>query len=730
MKNNLLIISTLGLITIGAGVAHGQSSITGIVTDYNAKPLANVRIALDGSYDGTVSGPDGRFSFETVEVGPRLLLSTADGFQDVIQEINIPDSTATVQCQIVFTIKALALGKVVVLAKKFENDDKNKVLTLNSTEILTTAMDGNVVSALKTLPGAQQVGESSGLFVRGGTGTESKMFMDGLLVNNFTYSTPANQASRSRFAPGLFKGAYFSSGGYSALYGQALSSALVLDSEDLPASSNADFGISPLSIEGGIQILSKDKKNLTGIFTKYTDLDLVFSLIKPNITFTNAPKYLDANFFIKRKINDKGILKLYNSIGRSNLSLAQPNTDYATLLDQVSLRNTNLYSNLTYSQGLSKGWKFYLGAGLNYNLDRFGLALRPDGTKHSVYDSLSYDKTSLVQLRTVLSKRVLNNGRLQWGAEFMRTVEGLHSDRTSLGSNQDSYGAGFVELESSITDNLSGRIGVRVENSTLLHQHKLAPRSSLNYTFSNKSQLLASYGTFYQKPEKYYLLTDNSLQFSRADHYILTYQKLDNYYTFRTELYYKKYNGLIRTLPQLSNSGYGYAQGLEVFWRDKKTLKGIDYWVSYSYLDTERNYLDYPLAAQPSFAARHTLSVVAKRFFPAQRINLSASYAFATGRPYFNPNQSTDEFMADRTINFNNLGLSICYLPKIGKSFSVIALTFSNILGNQQVFGYTYSRLDPQLRTPITPTNNPFVFLGLFMNFGVDRTNDVIDGRL
>ena len=57
---------------------------------------------------------------------------------------------------------------------------------LDPIDIVTTASaNGDITGALKTLPGAQQVGESEGLFVRGGTATETKTFIDGTLVNNF-----------------------------------------------------------------------------------------------------------------------------------------------------------------------------------------------------------------------------------------------------------------------------------------------------------------------------------------------------------------------------------------------------------------------------------------------------------------------------------------------------------------------------------------------------------------
>ena len=78
------------------------------------------------------------------------------------------------------------------------------------------------------MPGAQQIGEQEGLFVRGGTGEETKQFIDGTLVNNPYYTSVPDIATRGRFSPFLFKGTVFSTGGYSALYGQALSSAVIL----------------------------------------------------------------------------------------------------------------------------------------------------------------------------------------------------------------------------------------------------------------------------------------------------------------------------------------------------------------------------------------------------------------------------------------------------------------------------------------------------------------------
>ena len=89
------------------------------------------------------------------------------------------------------------------------------------------------IHALSTLPGTQKIGETEGLFVRGGSASETKTVIDEMVVENPFFSSVPDIPSRGRFSPMLFKGTFFSTGGYSAQYGQALSSVLVLKTQDL-----------------------------------------------------------------------------------------------------------------------------------------------------------------------------------------------------------------------------------------------------------------------------------------------------------------------------------------------------------------------------------------------------------------------------------------------------------------------------------------------------------------
>ena len=119
------------------------------------------------------------------------------------------------------------------------------------------------------------------------------------------------------------------------------------------------------------------------------------------------------------------------------------------------------------------------------------------------------------------------------------------------------------------------------------------------------------------------------------------FQKVANQQSFRAEVFYKKYDDLVKTgsvnfrETAVSNNGFGDAKGIEFFWRDKKTIKNLDYWISYSYLDTKRDFLNFPYAITPNFAAKHTSSLVVKHLFKTKDES-ELAYNYASGRPYYN----------------------------------------------------------------------------------------------
>jgi hypothetical protein len=121
---------------------------------------------------------------------------------------------------------------------------------LRPLDIVTTGSDADIYSALETLPGTQQIGETEGLFVRGGSASETKTIIDDMTVQNPFYSSVPDIPSRGRFSAFLFKGIVFSTGGYSAQYGQALSSVMVLKTQDLAPKTQTAINLMALGFGG------------------------------------------------------------------------------------------------------------------------------------------------------------------------------------------------------------------------------------------------------------------------------------------------------------------------------------------------------------------------------------------------------------------------------------------------------------------------------------------------
>jgi hypothetical protein len=748
----------LTLLLIGNGfIAHAQVKISGHVVDNKNRPVAGASIAIKDSYDGATTDSLGNFSFVTTEKGAKVVEITFLGYNS--SEQNVTLAAEPVILNVSLKEQVTEMKAVVISAGSFEASDKKKGAVLTDIDIVTTpSANGDVTSAFKTLPGTQQVGESEGLFVRGGSATESKIYMDGNLVNNFFYSSLPGIATRGRFNPFLFKGTVFSTGGYSALYGQALSSALILDSKDLPERTEADLSLSVVGVGGGIQHLSKDKKSSWGVSYNYTNLWLAFNVIKQKQDFYNIPIYHQGDFNFRIKTKTGGFVKYYGYISTNKTGFRTGDIDSAVLKDAFQIQNLNTYQNINWKDRIGKGWKINTGISFSTNKDDIISELQDaNNNKVTITSPIFYayknftltNKAYYAQARAVFEKRLKGLSAIRFGSDYFYSNEKatytLYDGTKFNETITDNLVAAFAEADIYATNDLAIKAGTRVEHSEIVNKWNIAPRVSVAYKFKDNSQASFAYGIFYQNPERKLLPTLSHLDYSKATHYILQYQKIVTDRTFRVEAFYKKYADLYKTATNVNgrdvvanNDGYGDAKGFELFWRDKKTIKNVDYWISYSYLDTKRDYLNYPTAIQPSFAANHTASFVFKRFVLPWKTQFNLSYNFATGRPYYRiayDNVQSKYVISDegKTINYNSMSFSVNYLPNIGKknprTFAVWVLGINNVLGQNQVYNYNYS-YDGSKKSAVTPPAKRFVFIGCFLSFGVDRTQDAINNNL
>ncbi|MES2412127.1 MAG: carboxypeptidase-like regulatory domain-containing protein, partial [Bacteroidota bacterium] len=213
-----------------AHISNAQQTVSGTVVDEKNKPIVGANVFIDGTYDGATTDEKGNFNFETATTGNQILVVSFLTFETT----KVPIEIEKFQSQTVKLKESVnTIDAVVITAGTFSAGEKSRVSVLKPLDIVTTAGSvGNIIAALQTLTGTQNVGEDGRLFVRGGEADETQTFVDGIRVAQPYGATTNNLPTRGRFSPFLFSGISFSTGGYSAEYGEALSSVLLLNTQD------------------------------------------------------------------------------------------------------------------------------------------------------------------------------------------------------------------------------------------------------------------------------------------------------------------------------------------------------------------------------------------------------------------------------------------------------------------------------------------------------------------
>ncbi|WP_341228228.1 TonB-dependent receptor [uncultured Arcticibacterium sp.] len=696
-----------------------QTIISGKVSDKKGEALPFANISLEGTYDGGSSDIDGNFNFSTEEKGEHILQISMIGYKTLKENITISDTELTFDLKLTESINSL--NAVVVTAGMFEASDEKKMVMLKPMDIVTTAGAGaDIVSVMQFLPGANRVGETEGLFVRGGSANETKTVIDGMIVQNPFFSSTPDVPQRGRFNPFMFKGTAFSTGGYSAMYGQALSSVLLLNTQDKQGdNSNINLGLNM----AGATASYTHKGWITGT-VNYTNLSPLLNLVKTNIDFEKVPQGFGTSLTINENFDNNSSLKVYGTYTDNSSALVLPTYDEQNGTYLFENNNVNTFSNASYRRSFDEG-NWVMQAGLSYSNNKDNLLI----------DDINSDRNDKrTQARMVWSRLFgeEQSSSFNFGAEY-------HNIKLSnlYGENElnldDKFTSIFAESEFYITSKLAGRLGLRTEHSSIIGEMNLAPRVSLAYKAGKYAQFSLAAGRFYQNPDKEYLYINQNLGYENADHVILNYQVKKNDRTFRTEVFYKKYNNLVSEETEsfdpnpyrfptglTDNSGKGYAQGFDVFFRDQKSLKSGDFWLTYSYLDTERQFKNYSSQVLPSFASKHNFSAIYKQFFDAIATNIGVTFTHTSGRPIYTINE--DFKNVEYTKAFQNLSLSASHVKQFGNQFVVFYATLDNVLGRNNIFGYRYST-DGKERYAVKPTSNRSFF------FGINWTIGQLNGR-
>ncbi len=711
-NNQFLLLTALFLVSFSG---FSQSIISGTVLDSKNKPIDGANIFIEGTYDGATSNEKGQFSFTTDAKVNQILVTSYLTFETLKMPIVAEDFK---EKTIKLRESVNSLDAVIITAGTFDAGEKARVSVLKPLDIVTTAgSNGDIVAALQTLPGVNTVGEDGRLFVRGGEADETQTFVDGIRVAQPYGATTQNLPTRGRFSPFLFSGMSFSTGGYSAEYGEALSSVLLLNTKEEETQEKTD--ISLMTVGLGLANTQVWGKNSLSVNTTYINL-APYQLVVPQNIEWNRPFQSLSGEAVYRHSFANGIFKMYAAFDASDFDITQEtiNEPYKT---HVDLNNNNFYLNSSYKGNFGEGWQLTTGLSLGYSKNKVNLSS----------NLINNDETAS-HLKLKLRKSFSDRIKLTFGADYFITQFDENFNSQFDSGYDANIGAIYAETDIFFSKKLAAKVGFRASNNDYLKETAVSPRASLAYKSGKFSQFSLAYGSFTQAPRQEYLKYVDYLSSEKAAHYILNYQYSRERRTFRSEIYLKEYSDLVKydgNFAQFdsgyNNNGDGFAKGLDIFWRDGKTFKNLEYWVSYSYIDTERDYKNFTDKVTPNFVADHSLSLVGKYWIDKWKSQLSITQSIASGRPYNNPNETA--FMNGKTKAYNNLSMSWAYLITTQK---ILFLSVSNVLNTQNVFGYEYANNPVNgvyNRREIIPAANQFFFVGFFWTISDNKKDNQLN---
>ncbi|MBX2975199.1 MAG: TonB-dependent receptor [Ignavibacteriaceae bacterium] len=704
MKN---LFKLIALIYIFSNITLGQEntgSIMGKVVDATTKkPIPGVNIFLLGTNIGAATNEEGNYTIKNIPVGNYQIRASAIGFDAITKTDAVVNSARPAMIDFQLKESIIELDNVVVTSDFFQNNptEVNSVRNFSYEEI-RRAPGGfeDVVRALSILPGVAQADAGrNDLVVRGGAPSENLFLVDGFPVSNINHfgTQGASGGPLSYVNLDFVRETSFSTGGFSALYGDKLSSVLTIDLREgrkdklggKATISATQFG---LNAEGPI---SEKASFLFSARRSY--LDFIFKAAG----FGFVPEYYD----VLTKFN-------YNFDTRNSLSFllvgAFDNVRFFNDTEDQRYNNSRALASdqIQYLTGFSFRHLFDKGfytISLSRNFVDYETTQR-DSLLNPIFMNVSKEKENTLRgdiIYKLSSKSEFNIGAsvkfIQFNADvklpFFRTTFGETLNITSLTDKANFWKSDlYFQYSGFYFSRLRLNMGIRLDYfNEITDNLSISPRLSLAYMLTDKATLNFSTGIYHQSPSYIWLIADSrnkDLKQIKVNQYIsgIDY-RLRNDINVRLEGFYKDYSNyptsisrpylvLANTgagyvgaddnyssfgLEQLSSDGNGYARGIELSLQ-KKSSDIPHYGVlSLTYSESFFKALD-GIKRPGSYDQKWIFNVSAGYIFN-ERWEASMKFRFATGKPYtpfnFDGSQTVALYNSDRLPDLHSLDIRI-----------------------------------------------------------------------
>jgi vitamin B12 transporter len=601
------------------------------------------------------------------------------------------------------------LDPIVVEAGGYSMEDPRTATRLSRTEVYT--MPGgtaDVLQVFQTLPGVTQVTDGSDLYVRGGDPAETPVYVDGARLFYPGRFETLNGSLFGVLDPSVMRRAYFSSGGFSARYGNALSGVVELETDGRPVQPRWRAGLNLATLGGSLWRPAGDRAGIWGT-AAVTRTDALLRLHGRSDDYPTSPRSLQGMIGLAAEPRD-GLDLRVTALAEADRTVARVSSHGhdGPFRSRAATRLATAQARALSRDG-RRGLRLSLSA-----------SMRDSGFRFGVLDRDREDRGAGVRLDGDMDRgRVHLRGGLE-GARLASVVSGVvpagpavapGSPVTVLDRDETEahHLGGYGEVEARVAQRLAMIAGLRVDALPGEDGLSVDPRLAAAYRLDEWT-LRAGAGLYSQGRWRIRSDVPDAGRPSgvplRARHLAAGVQR-DGPVAFRAEAYLKEYDDYVGDGdgPALTE---GRAAGLDVLvrWSGAGRVNG---WLTYSLLDGELELADGGRVPS-AYDVTHTAAAVA-RIAVGAAWELGFTGRYATGRPFtpITGAESTPEGTAapiygrvhsERLPDYVRLDGRLTRVVPLSGGVLVGYLEGLNLLDRRNVMAYTYDA-DYRNRHPV-----------------------------
>ena len=699
-------------------------AVTGTVTDDSGLPVPGVTVSVKGGDLVAVTGADGTFAIASAATGSTLVFRLP-GFEAVQHKISAASSKISI------TLSVAAVRQTMVVTASAPADGASQFLTpLDVVRVAGTQAD--LMRALQTLPGVAQIDEGAGLFVRGGDVSEVLTLVDGIPVNHpYRYETPTG-GFRGAVDPFLTEGASFTTGGFAAPYGNALSAIVELATLGRPQRPqvNGTAGLAGVSFSGASPVGAHGGVRISG---NRTTPSLLFKVNPSPQEFDRLPGGWDLSGSVYGESARAGKLRVF-ALAQSDHVGVQLEKD--AFIGFLHSGTDHRFVVARWERALASGWHAFLAGGGDFyrkSTDVGVFLVHEEETHRSARGEVS----GVIRAWDV---RVGFDSGDAKSAVAGQVPE--HGGDLGGVSGASGYTVDHRDTQVGVFATASHRFGRIVADTGLRADHfdqsdvwTADPRAAIRLQLPGKRSLRLAVGEYHQAASPaYFDLERGAVQLSplSATHVIAGYEhgSMADHTMTRIEAYWKRYRDLPleQTPDGFASSGYGSARGLDFFYRAASPI--VDLRFSASVLHARRRWTSsdqlerYPLPDgtwRPDFAIPYSWQIVAE--VPVHTgVSIASAWRVAAGRPFtpaIGATQTTDGYVpiwgainSDQLPKYERFDLSANFLkPLGGKTTAIFFVSLDNVFNHHNFFEYAYSN-DYSERRPVSAAAPRSFYIG------------------